>query len=239
MDDFALANDKYRAQTRATYIDDPADSSIQVTAIPANLPTYVTLGWNTQYETVFLVEGTSGTNSSNYALTGLTKVKGYEGNLPEGVAVNCLNHEEYFNQYSTAINEITEATDQIVDLAGDVVGTTDTQTLTNKRIDKRVVSAASSATPTPNADTTDIFILTALAAAANFEIPSGTPVQGQGMILRIKDNSTARALTWDAIYRAIGVTLPSTTVLGKTLYVGMIYNATDTKWDVIAVQQEV
>lgn len=105
-------------------------------------------------------------------------------------------------------------------------------------LNPRVVSAASSATPTPNADTTDEFILTALAADATFAAPTGTPVQGQAMVIRIKDNGTARALTWNAIYRAIGVMLPSTTVINKTLYVAMIYNSTDTKWDVLSVAQE-
>lgn len=105
-------------------------------------------------------------------------------------------------------------------------------------ITPRVSSSASSATPTPNADTTDAYVLTALAEAAAFAAPSGTPSQGQAMILRIKDNGTARALSWNAIYRAIGVTLPATTVLGKTLYMAMIYNSTDTKWDVLSVSQE-
>lgn len=111
-------------------------------------------------------------------------------------------------------------------------------TLTNKRITARVVTEASNATPTPNADTTDEHTITAQAAAAAFAAPSGTPTEGQPMIIRIKDNATARALTWNAIYRAIGVTLPTTTVLSKTLYIGMIYNSTDTKWDVVAVNQE-
>ena len=39
-------------------------------------------------------------------------------------------------------------------------------------------------------------------------------------------------------YRAVGVTLPTTTVINKTLYLGLVYNATDTKWDVIGVAQE-
>jgi hypothetical protein len=77
-----------------------------------------------------------------------------------------------------------------------------------------------------------------LAAGATFGAPTGTPTQGQGLIIRIKDNGTARTLAFNAIYRAIGVTLPTTTVLSKTLYLGMIYNLTDTKWDVIAVAQE-
>jgi hypothetical protein len=29
-----------------------------------------------------------------------------------------------------------------------------------------------------------------------------------------------------------------TTVAGKTLYLGMIYNSADSKWDVVAVAQE-
>jgi len=122
--------------------------------------------------------------------------------------------------------------------SGTIVGTTDTQTLTAKRIDPRVTSTASSATPTPDVSTTDVYILTALAAAAAFAAPTGTPVQGTKLIVRIKDNGTARALTWDAIYRAIGVTLPTTTVISKTLYLGMIYNSTDTKWDCVATAQE-
>lgn len=99
-----LANDKYRATLRSTFVDG-VDTTLNVTAIPTNLPTIVTVGWNTQYETVFAITGTSGTNSSNYALTGLTKIKGYSGNLPENLAVNCLNHEEFFNQFAQVVND--------------------------------------------------------------------------------------------------------------------------------------
>jgi len=56
--------------------------------------------------------------------------------------------------------------------------------------------------------------------------------------IRIKDNGTARALTYNAVFRAMGNALPTTTVLSKTLYMGFIYNATDTKWDLVAVAQE-
>lgn len=114
MDDPVLANDKYRATLRSTYIDG-VDTTLNVTAIPPNLPTIVIVGWNTQYETKFKITGTSGTNSSNYALTGLTKISGYEGNIPENSAVNCLNSEDFFNQYGERMTILQDNVDEAVE----------------------------------------------------------------------------------------------------------------------------
>lgn len=122
--------------------------------------------------------------------------------------------------------------------SGAIVGTSDTQTLTNKRVDPRTSTTASSATPTPNADTDDIYTVTALAAGATFGAPTGTPVNGQRLVIRIKDNGTARTLAWNAAYRAIGLTLPITTVISKTLYLGFLYNSSDSKWDCLSTAQE-
>lgn len=104
----------------------------------------------------------------------------------------------------------------------------------------RVTGAASSATPTPNADTTDLYSLTAQAAAAAFQNPTGTPLNGQALQIRIKDNGTARALTWDTAYVAGGVALPATTVLSKILTLGFLYNTDNAlnKWQLIASAQE-
>ncbi len=116
-----------------------------------------------------------------------------------------------------------------------------TNTMTNKRNQPRIVSAASYTTDTGTSldvSTCDIFIVTAQAGALLFNAPSGTPVQGEKLVIRIKDNGTARALTWNSVFRAMGTALPSTTVLSKTLYLGFIYNSTDTKWDLIASGQE-
>lgn len=102
------------------------------------------------------------------------------------------------------------------------------------------VASAATVTPTFNDDQVNI---TAQAAALNLANPTGTTVDGWGIAIRIKDNGTARAITYNggsgSQYRAIGVTLPTTTVISKTLYLGMVYNAADTKWDVVAVAQEV
>lgn len=119
--------------------------------------------------------------------------------------------------------------------SGTIIGTTDTQTLTNKKITKRVVTEASSATPTPNADTTDIHTITALAENAVFGEPTGTPTNGQSIIVRIEDNGAARDLSFNAIYRfSTDLPAPTTTVLGKTMYLGFIYNSTDSKWDCVS-----
>lgn len=109
-----------------------------------------------------------------------------------------------------------------------------TETLTNKRITQRVVTTADDSTAVIDVDITDQYQLTAMANATTIST-SGTPTAGQKLIIRLKDNGTARALTWDAIFRAIGVTLPTTTIISKTVYIGCIYNLTDTKWDAVAV----
>jgi hypothetical protein len=100
-----------------------------------------------------------------------------------------------------------------------------------------VQAVTSSATVTPTFSN-DLVKITAQAAALTLANPSGTAVPGWGITIRIKDNGTARAISYGTQYRAIGVILPTTTVSGKTLYLGGIWNADDTKFDVVAVAQE-
>jgi hypothetical protein len=129
---------------------------------------------------------------------------------------------------------------QNVDNTSDATKNTATATLTNKRITKRIGTVADSATPTPDADAHDDYHVTALAQAATFGAPSGTPTDGQRLLIRIKDNATARALSWNAIYRAgTDVALPTTTVLSKTLYCGFMYNNAESKWDLVAVTNNI
>lgn len=96
-----LANDKYRATLRANWLHDPADGSLLVSSVPDNVPTLVVVGWQTDFETVFAVEGKSGSGFTTYALTGVTRLRGYDGDIPENTSVNCLNNMEFLNQYLT------------------------------------------------------------------------------------------------------------------------------------------
>jgi hypothetical protein len=119
--------------------------------------------------------------------------------------------------------------------SGAIVGTTDTQTLTNKRIDPRELTQTTASSVTPDIATYDLYAFTALASALTINAPIGTPTTGDKFIFRFKDDGTARALTWNGIFRAVGVTIPTTTTVSKVTYVGCVYNATETTWDVIAV----
>lgn len=96
-----------------------------------------------------------------------------------------------------------------------------TNTLTNKWVQARVTPITSSATPTYNTDSCDVVNITALAAAITSMTSSrtGTPVDFQQVEFRIKDDGTARAITWGADFSSGMATLPTTTILGKTLHV--------------------
>lgn len=108
------------------------------------------------------------------------------------------------------------------------------------RLLTRSNTVASSATPAINTDTTDIFTITALAVAITSMTTSltGTPTNGQKLTIRFLDNGTARAISWGASFASRGATLPTTTVLSKYLYVGLIWNSTTSTWDCVATAQE-
>ena len=99
------------------------------------------------------------------------------------------------------------------------------------------ITVTSTSTLTPDISIGDTFTITAQAAALSIANPSGTPINGQKMIIRIKDNGTARAITWSGTqYRASSdLALPTTTIINKTMYNGFIYNSSGSgTWDLLA-----
>lgn len=142
---------------------------------------------------------------------------------------------------TSATNSITltstGATNVTLPTTGTLATVAGTETFTNKRVTKRVGTTASSATPTINTDNYDMYTITALAAAiTSFTTNlSGTPTDGQTLLISITDNGTARAITWGASFEASGtVALPTTTVLSTRLDVGFIWNTATSKWRCIA-----
>jgi hypothetical protein len=134
-------------------------------------------------------------------------------------------------------NGMSTATYDAAAIAQQVLGTTATQTVTNKRITKRTGTVASSATPTINSDNVDFFSVTALAVAITSMTTnlSGTPTEAQTLWLAFTDNGTARAITWGASFESSTVTLPATTVISTRLDVGLVWNTVTTKWRCVAV----
>ncbi len=120
--------------------------------------------------------------------------------------------------------------------SGVVLGTTDTQTITNKRRTRRLTTTnAPGATPTTNSDNVDIMEFTGLATAITSMTTnlSGTPVDGDLLEFRFTDDGSARAITWGASFAATTVPLPTTTVISTMLRVGFEYSGST--WKVIAV----
>lgn len=160
------------------------------------------------------------------------------GNLPATSDANAV--------HVNAANEITAITEKTTVANADEFIIEDSADSGNKKSIKRKAvvdpistSTASSATLTVDSDTTEVAVLTAQAAALTIAAPTGSPVEGQKLIIRVKDDGSARGITFNAIFRAIGITLPTTTVASKITYLGFVYNSTDTKWDAIAVKTEV
>lgn len=112
-----------------------------------------------------------------------------------------------------------------------------TGTVTAARIVSTVVTLTDAATIAVDSSLGNSFKVT-LAGNRTLGSPTGSPVDGQKMLIAVRQDGTgSRTLAYNAIYRfGTGVTSPTlTTGANKTDYLGFVYNSTDTKWDCIGV----
>lgn len=101
-----------------------------------------------------------------------------------------------------------------------------------------------------NSDQYETYIITAQSTSFTISADSGSPIDGQKMLFRIKDNGTSRTITFTGGvskgFRPVGTTFSVTgsdytysTTISKNTYFGCVYNSLDSRWDIIAVSQEV
>lgn len=101
---------------------------------------------------------------------------------------------------------------------------------------KRVTSLVNQASVAPNAGAMDTLAVSGQAQQLALLTPTGTLYDGQPLTIRVKDNGTSQLLAFSGAYRAgTDIPLPTSTTAGKVLYVGLIYNQPDAKWDLVSV----
>ncbi len=122
-----------------------------------------------------------------------------------------------------------------------LVGTNITGTATGftvgaaNRHARRVVTETDAATVTPNADITDVSVLTSVSQTTTIANLSGTPVNGQLWSIRIK-SSSAQILAYGGAFRGSTDLALVLLTSGSSLtdYFIFQYNFADSKWDFLA-----
>ena len=152
-----------------------------------------------------------------------------------GGAQPTMNADEVLNAIiTTDASSITNIQQAGMSNGGSLVYNTSPVLTTVVPIIRRAVNAS---TISPSLDC-QIFAMDSLAQNTTIGAPTGTSADGQGIMLRIRDNGTARSLTWNGVYKGVGVTLPTTTVANKMIYVFFRRNAATNSYDVLSVGRE-
>ena len=195
-------------------------------------------------------------------ITGATGVAGIDGATgPQGGVINQLpadwnqtsdtsvdyiKNKPTISGINTGDETLSSIQTKLVSSDNLIEGTTNlyyTTTRSAAKQDKQVLTSTANTSSLTVAvgstGTTTQSSVTALATGLTINAPTGTPIDGQKLTIRIKDNGTSQTLSFNPIFRAFGAALPVATTISKVSYIGSIYNASDSAWDVVSVTTQI
>ena len=117
--------------------------------------------------------------------------------------------------------------------SGTIIGTTDTQTLTNKRITQRVSSLSNITSVSVNSDSFDMVVDTGITGAITLNNPTGTPTEGQRLWYALT-GTASRAISYDTAFEDSTIVRPTTTSGTNRLDIGFVWNGATSKWRCMA-----
>jgi len=160
------------------------------------------------------------------------------GTYPNPTLSGTANVESIIAANTTVTGKMTTATYDPAAIAQQVLGTTATQSFSNKRYTRRVIGVTQSATPSIDTDNMDVASITGLAQGITSMTSglSGTPNAGDTLIVQITDNNTPQTIAWGTKFEASSTISPPTITVASTMVmVGFMWNTVTSKWRCIAV----